>query len=75
VLAFIGLAFSTWSADFADTWAAGHHFHHSVHTLIVMGAALGAFGVLWIVKFVLFNKVIFVGDEDLQAALADEVVA
>jgi putative flippase GtrA len=75
VLAFIGLAFSTWSADFAETVALNHHFHHATLTITVMAAALGAFGVLWIVKFILFNKVIFVQDEDLRAALADEVVA
>lgn len=58
-MAFLGLLFSTWAADFADT----HAFHltssHAVHTMIVMAASLGAFGVLWIGKFVLLNKVLF----------------
>jgi putative flippase GtrA len=75
VLAFIGLALSTWAVDFAESWALTHHLHHLAKLAVVMGSALAAFGVLWIVKFVLFNKVIFVQDEDLQAALADEVVA
>ena len=60
VLAFIGLAFSTWCADFAGSWADDHVRSHPVKTLVVMGAALGSFGVLWLGKFVFFNKVLFV---------------
>jgi putative flippase GtrA len=59
VLAFIGLAFSTWCADFAGSWADDHVRSHPVKTLVVMGAALGSFGVLWLGKFVFFNKVLF----------------
>jgi putative flippase GtrA len=58
-LAFIGLAFSTWSADFAGSWSKDITSSKTGQDLIVMAAALGAFGVLWIGKFVLFNKVIF----------------
>jgi len=76
VLAFVGMATSTWAAVLGD-----HVAHHAVHThllrtAIVAAFALGSFLVLWVVKFVLFNKFIFVTrDEDLQVALADEVVA
>jgi putative flippase GtrA len=59
VLAFIGLAFSTWCADFAGSWAEDHVSSHALLTLVVMGAALGSFGVLWLGKFVFFNKVLF----------------
>jgi hypothetical protein len=41
----------------------------------VNAASIGAFGLLWVGKFFFFNKVLFVSDEDLRAALADEVVA
>jgi len=51
-LAFIGLAFSTWAADWAET-----AFHRSV--LAVNGASLGAFGILWVGKFIIFNEVLF----------------
>ena len=59
VLAFIGLAFSTWCADFAESWAQDRVTSHTLQTLIVLGAALGSFGVLWLGKFVFFNKVLF----------------
>lgn len=58
ILAFIGLAFSTWAADFAETKAI-HFSSHLMRTATVMGAALGAFGVLWIAKFVIFNELLF----------------
>ena len=76
MLAFLGLAFSTWAADAAERWALDFSDTRLVQALIVNAAVVGAFGVLWIGKFILFNKVLFVTrDEDLQAALADEIVA
>jgi len=58
-LAFLGLILSTWAADFAETWAHGHSSSDLVVRLVVNGAALGAFGVLWVGKFFIFNKVLF----------------
>src|SRR5947209_5269108 len=55
-LAFIGLAFSTWSADFAESYVQNHHYAHGVQTIVVAAAALAAFGVLWIAKFIILNK-------------------
>jgi putative flippase GtrA len=51
-LAFIGLAFSTWAADWAEST-----FDRSA--LAVNAASLGAFGVLWVAKFVIFNEILF----------------
>ena len=59
VLAFIGLAFSTWSADYAESYVVSHHYSHSVQTIVVAAAALGAFGVLWVGKFIILNKLLF----------------
>jgi putative flippase GtrA len=74
-LAFIGLAFSTLAVDFAETWAHDLADARLVQALIVNSASFFAFGVLWIGKFFLFNKVIFVSDPEVEAVLADEVVA
>lgn len=77
VIAFAGLVFSTWAADFAESLAL-EHFDKSrfLQALTVNAFALGAFGILWVAKFVFFNKVLFVTkDEELRHALADEVVA
>lgn len=69
-LAFIGLAFSTWASVAAESFAKHHHLSHLVHTGVVDGAFLGAFGVLWVGKFIIFNKILFVRHpEDLTPAL------
>ena len=59
VLAFSGLALSTLTVGMADTWATNMHFAPPVHTAAVLAGNLGGFGVLWIVQFVLLDKVLF----------------
>ena len=59
VLAFLGLAFSTWAADLGSTLARRVAVSHETATVIVMGCALSAFGVLWIGKFAIFNAMLF----------------
>ena len=69
-LAFIGLAFSTWWAVAAESLAHRHHLGHGAQTILVETAVLSAYGVLWIGKFVIFNKILFVHHpEDLEPAL------
>jgi putative flippase GtrA len=51
-LALIGLLFSTWAADWAET-------RFDRNTFAVLGASLGAFGLLWVGKFVIFNELMF----------------
>ncbi|MDQ1395359.1 MAG: hypothetical protein QOG64_618 [Acidimicrobiaceae bacterium] len=69
-LAFLGLVFSTWSADYAESFVQRHHYSHPVQTIGVAGAALAAFGLLWVGKFIIFNKILFkTHPEDLDAAL------
>jgi putative flippase GtrA len=74
-LALLGLVLSTFAVSFAEDWAHDVTDTRLVQALIVNGSSIAAFGLLWVGKFFLFNKVIFVSDEDLRAALADEVVA
>ncbi len=60
VLAFIGWAFSTYSVLLTERSL--KHDHSMVHiekTAIIAVVYVGAFGVLWVVKFVIFNKVLF----------------
>ncbi len=58
-LAFLGLAFSTWAADFGSTLAEQAAVSHRTATAMVMTSALLAFGVLWLGKFAIFNTVLF----------------
>ncbi len=69
-LAFIGLAFSTWASVLAQGYSQHHHLSHLVHTIVVTGAFIGSFGVLWIGKFLIFNKILFAHHpQDLTPAL------
>ena len=64
VLALLGVAFSTVAAGWAETTFDGS-------ALAVNAASLGAFGVLWIAKFVIFNEILFKGHpEELEEAPA-----
>lgn len=69
-LAFLGLVFSTWAADFAHTHTVslGAH-HHIIHTAVVAAAYLGAFGVLWIGKFIIFNRWLFIDHSDDEPSM------
>ena len=58
-LAFLGLALSTWAADFGSTLASQAAASHAATTAIVMSSSLLAFGVLWVGKFAIFNTLLF----------------
>jgi putative flippase GtrA len=69
-LAFIGWAFSTFMVRLMEDYAKSHHFSHLLQTATVTLVYIGAFGVLWIAKFIIFNKVLFVHHlEDLPPEL------
>jgi putative flippase GtrA len=69
-LGFVGLAFSTYWAVAADSLAKHHHLSHLMRTVVVEGAVITAFGILWVGKFIIFNKILFVHHpQDLEPAL------
>lgn len=68
VMAAIGLAASTGASAFAESLA--HHASHALRTFVVTFASFLAFAILWILKFVIFNKILFVHHpQDLEPAL------
>ncbi len=66
-LAFAGLALSTWWVALAENWGMDHLDSHFFRTASNAAANLAAFGVLWIGKFMIFNKLMF-GIEHHRAA-------
>jgi putative flippase GtrA len=58
-MCFLGLILSTWSADYAESHASAITNSALGQKLVVNIAALAAFGVLWIAKFVILNRVLF----------------
>lgn len=63
-MAFLGLALSTYFVDVAEGRALDYSDSRLVQTAIINGAALAAFGLLWVAKFVILNKLMFGGHED-----------
>jgi putative flippase GtrA len=59
VLAFCGLALSTLAVGLADSWASQLHLTSTLHLVAVLGGNLSGFGVLWVLQFVILDKVLF----------------
>ncbi len=69
-LSFIGFGFSEITAIAAGNYASSHHWTHSSRSLLVAGIVLATYGVLWVGKFIIINKVLFADHtSDLDPAL------
>jgi putative flippase GtrA len=68
VLSFIGLALSTVLVGVADAWASGIHLPGALHTMSLWCAQLSGFGLLWVVQFVLLDRVIFSPGSQVDSA-------
>jgi putative flippase GtrA len=58
-LAFCGLALSTVTVAIAASWTAHAHLSPALRTGAVLIGHLGGFGLLWILQFVLLDRVLF----------------
>jgi putative flippase GtrA len=75
-MAVAGILFSIFTSSEAKHLSDVHHLHHFGRTVLVLGANLGAFGILWVLKFLVFNRLFHVhlvddADEMVEAQLAD----
>jgi putative flippase GtrA len=59
LLSFAGLGLSTLAVAVTDSWAAQMQLAGVVRTGAVLGAHLSGFGVLWVIQFVLLDRVLF----------------
>jgi putative flippase GtrA len=58
-LAFAGLLLSTIFVALTDPWMTQLHAGLLLHTSAVIGAHLSGFGALWIIQFVLLDRLLF----------------
>jgi hypothetical protein len=65
VIAFLGTIFAAWTQN-----EAGHHVNKKAlgGQVVILGAYLAGFGILWIVKYVIFNELLFKVDHDAERA-------
>ncbi len=73
-LGFIGLAFSSLAVYLAGSFARHHGLHHAGTTLLVNAASLLSFAILWIVKFIIFNKLFHVDPIEIDEEHAEKLV-
>ncbi|MCL4422041.1 MAG: GtrA family protein [Actinobacteria bacterium] len=55
-----GMALSIMTVDFAQRFAQSNNLSHLAASVLVNTANLTAFGVLWLAKFILYNRLLFV---------------
>jgi putative flippase GtrA len=56
VMSIIGIVFALFVAALAHDFANSHHLHHLARTVLIVGANVAAFGVLWILRFFILNR-------------------
>ena len=61
-MAFLGTIFSILGATFAKHIVETHQWHHLINTGVVAFANLMSFGVFWILKLKVFNRIFHVDD-------------
>lgn len=59
VLSFCGLALSTVTVGMAASWAAHTHLSPMMRTVTILVGHLGGFGVLWLLQFIVLDRVLF----------------
>jgi putative flippase GtrA len=70
VMVFIGLAFSAAIGYYADDAGQKWTDSHFLRAVIITGSNIAGFALLWVLKFVIFNKILFVHHpQDLDPVL------
>jgi putative flippase GtrA len=75
ILSFIGLAFSSVAVWLAGDFARNHGLSHVQTSLLVNAANLLSFAILWIVKFLIYNKLFHIDPVEYEEHHAEKVAA
>jgi hypothetical protein len=65
-----GVGFALFAASRAHNFADAHHLQHLARTVLVVGANVAAFGILWILKFLILNR-LFAEIADAEVGVED----
>lgn len=69
-LTIAGLLASTGTTALADSQLSAHHVTGLERSVIIMAASLFAWGVIWVAKFVIFNRLVFVTRDETEPLVA-----
>jgi putative flippase GtrA len=75
VMSLTGIGFALFAANVAHNFADAHHLHHLARTVLVVGANVAAFGILWVLKFLILNRLFAqIADAEVgeESSVADE---
>jgi len=75
VLSFLGLAFSSLTVWAAGEFARHHSLSHAATSLLVNAANLFAFAILWVAKFVIYNKLFHVAPVEYEEHHTEKLAA
>ena len=56
IMSITGIGFALYTATLARNFADSHHLQHLGRTVLVVGANVAAFGILWLLKFLILNR-------------------
>lgn len=56
-VAITGIGFAIVTASLARSFADAHDLHHLARTVLVVGANIGAFALVWLAKYLFLNRV------------------
>jgi putative flippase GtrA len=70
VMSITGIGFALYTASLAHNFANEHHLQHLERTILVVGANVAAFGILWILKFLILNR-LFAEIADAEVGIED----
>jgi len=59
IITLIGVLFSGWVENVAGHWTTSHGWVGMGRLVVLLAANVAGFGVLWVGKYILFNKVLF----------------
>lgn len=75
VMSFVGLVLSTASVYVAERWALQHHLSKTRTGGLLTMASMAAFGVLWIAKYLIINRLLFHKDHHAVGVKDDLTVS
>ena len=74
VMSLTGIGFALVTSTLAHNFADSHHLHHLARTVLVVGANIAAFGILWFLKFLILNR-LFAQIAEAELGRRDEAEA